>query len=515
MPLLRVRRLGERPGSKGNSDRLVAHARLAAGAGGIVAAFLLAPLLALFDAPAGLAAAGLALVAAGAAAAAIARGRTGALAAAALGVAGLHALLASVLAAFPRLAGGTPLDLLAGLLGLGGAVAITAPVAILALLATGMAVEAARMELDSAGNRGVPIHLPLRAERAEDLFLAPRPVAWALGFARCLGTGFASPGLLLFEAGREISGLAARARGRRRFAVHASLDPAALARAQAAIGDSARLECRRTVLPAAQNADLLVVEGPTEAAPQLARLLETSFLLEGAFAWSREASRIERRIASLAREAEEAVTIEARSALLEEAESIAHAVALRDLVEEERTLLLGWKTQSLALLLHRRLDEGAAGRASPLVVAPAPAILPDLSALVSAGGLGGSSDVVYMPYWILPVATEAGDVEVAVDATTRTIDPGAVLAALDARGPRLLLAAAGRFVPAARVEEAAEEASRAFADRGYVARSAGAFLVYAPFLPTRDGSVNLLTGEPAGALPALPRGALPAGTLVS
>lgn len=341
-----------------------------------------------------------------------------------------------------------------------------------------------------------------------------------------------APGRLLEAVGA--AGLRAEAQGRRvlvtvptrvRAEVAADRTPGPARRVARAVGRAlagappdGRVEVRwrRVRLPAAARGRVLDVRGPPAAVRELRRAFEGDLAFVGPHAWSAEATRLERRVDGLHRDAAVAVTVEERTRLLEEAEGLARRVEGRDLLAEELEVLRA-KLARVRLGLQDALLRHAGRPKTPeRLLAPQPVLEADLEEEVRAGGSGSGKGLRYVPHWIVPVETRWGELEVVVNAATGRIVPAEsrrLHARMVARSPRLLLDAtrAPRFL------EAPDPAGRVVAEvRRHLRHEAGYWgpfsldeelveTVLVPFVPGEDGAaVNVLTGERIDGVNRLP-----------
>lgn len=403
-----------------------------------------------------------------------------------------------------------------------------APAALAALAAPLLAGwRAHALDLGLAATGRLPRALPLRAlvtERPEDLL---RPsYRWkrvVAGLARRLFDGLRLPGLLAVDV---VLTLLARVRPGERVHLDADLD--ALERAFAAAGASCsfdgaaldvqlpdhgrvRVKRRQLAFPTTGPAAVLDLAGPPAATAEVRRLLETDLCHVGRFAWTMQGLRWEARLNALLRDASQASTLEERSVLLDEAQRVERLLESRDLMAEERSLLRGWKAQRLRVLLSAKLlSEPVGPRTEGRIVAPAPALAPDVGQVIDAGGLATLRRAVFVPHFVVPVRTGWGEHEVLVNALTGAPDLDAgedVLSWARERGATLFLAVprGAQFLPAPEPSAALLRALREAVRGADVAHATTApDTLFVPFLPSEGGYVNGVTGARAADLGPVP-----------
>jgi len=157
------------------------------------------------------------------------------------------------------------------------------------------------------------------------------------------------------------------------------------------------------------------------------------------------------------------------------------------------------------LVATRLLSEPVGVRPEGRVLAPAPALAPDLARVLDAGGLALLRRAVFVPHWVLPIRTRAGEVEVLVNALTHKplADDAraALLSCATERAPVLFLDAprSVSFLPAPEPTAAVLRELRDAFPGADVAPSVNAPCEWllVPYLPTSDGYVNAVTGEKA------------------
>ncbi|GEM_PF-6920479 len=268
-------------------------------------------------------------------------------------------------------------------------------------------------------------------------------------------------------------------------------------RAEGALSPALRVRASRLAFPALARGAHLDVRGDAAEARRLRAWLEGPCCHALVFSWSDAGVRLERRLNAMLREAQGAATLEERSVLMEEASRLASVLLERDLNGEEHAILATLKGQRLrGLLATRMLSEPPGSRPEGRVLAPAAAMAPPLSRVLDAGGLSAVKRLVFLPHWVLPVATPWGEGEVLVNALTGKPDPDgpALLDAMRRRAPTHFLDAGSRaqFLPAPAPNAALLHEVRGL---GAVAHAPAALeLVYVPFVGAAEGYVNAVTG---------------------
>lgn len=387
----------------------------------------------------------------------------------------------------------------------------------------GWRVLALSLALRATGRK--PRALPLRALDAADGDALARPAAapWR-GLLRAWAEGWLLPGGLALHAA---GSLAHRIAGSE--TLHARWDrdsvKAALLAHGAAVeekgagllvtlpqsGARARLRPARLGFPRGEPA--LEVRGAPPARLALRRALESDAAPALTLSWTDAGRRIEARLNSLLRDAATASTLEERSALYEDAQRIETILDERTLLHDDWVVLRAWKTHRARLALAQKLlSEPVGPRGEGRVVAPAPAMRPDLARVMDAGGLAALRRAVFVPHWIVAVRTPWGEREVLVNALTGKPDTegGAdVLAAARDRGATLLLDAprSVRFLQAAEPTAAILRDLRAALPRGVdvvAAADAPVDWLFVPHVPSGDAYVNAVTGAPAADLGPAP-----------
>lgn len=426
-----------------------------------------------------------------------------------LAVAGhlLHARGEGLRFAFPPMLGDGLAGALLLLLGL-----------LLVPLGVGIRLRALVLGYDASGADAASSRALLLALTQRHLDDAPRGAHVPLALLRSLGEAWMLPGLLLLD----FVTLPAR-RGRDRL--HADVSLPSLAeglaaegchperlgqglrvrlppRAEGDLGGVVLVRPRRLAFPAFESSRALDVSGDAEDVRRLRRLLEGPLCGRIVFSWSRVGRRVEARLNALLHDADRANTLEERGLLLEEVDRMERSLAARDLSPGEWTILVGWKLQRLrGHLLSRMLHEPPGARADGRVPAPAPALLPPLSRVMEAGGLAAMRRAVFVPHWIVPVATAWGERDIVVNALTGradALDGPRILEAMARQGPSLLVDAARpeAFLPAPAPTAALLRELRVHGGATPV-HLAGVELAYVPFVPTEDGYVNAVTGAEA------------------
>jgi len=123
------------------------------------------------------------------------------------------------------------------------------------------------------------------------------------------------------------------------------------------------------------------VSGRAHARRAVARALESDATDAMSFAWTAPARRLESRLNVMIHEAARASTLEERSALYEEAHRVERVLDARPLLHDDWVALRAWKAQRLRLLLsHKLLAEPVGPKPEGRLVAPGPAIAPDMRA---------------------------------------------------------------------------------------------------------------------------------------
>lgn len=400
---------------------------------------------------------------------------------------------------------------------------------ILALpLISGWRTRALDLALRATGRR--PRGLPLRALTADegDELLVNNVTAKraALGALRAWLDGWTLPGLVALD-------LAHRLRPGHVERVHVDADLARLERAYASVGATTDLRARSLVLqlpnrsdrvglrrhrlafPRGEQAFVIEISGPRAAAHEARRLLETELAHVGRFAWTAQGLRWEARLNALIHDAHDAASMEERSALLEEAARVERLLDARDLMGDERQLLRGWKAQRLRILLSNKLLSEPVGPRGERALAPAPALAPELSMILDAGGLSSLRRLVFVPHWIVPVRTPWGEQEVVVNALTHKADIAAGLSVLRAareRGASLFVVAPRgvQFLSAPEPNASVLKTIREAGVKGKAAYDSGSAMeiIYVPFVPSDDGYHNAVTGEAAADMGPAPTAAM-------
>ncbi|HVL47368.1 MAG TPA: hypothetical protein VM889_02300 [Candidatus Thermoplasmatota archaeon] len=432
------------------------------------------------------------------------------------------------------------------------AVAAAALAALALLVVAGVASRALALGLDVGGAspRAVPFLAALVARDPRDLLAPPR-----------LGGSAVVPGAVsaAFEAAADFAlvvvdgalapfaRLAARLAGRDRERLHAAGDLGAVARALEGAGLRARVEgrvlvvamgggdepsrevfarTRRLLFPRVEADALLDLSGPPRDVIAVRRALESLAAFDLAFAWSREARRLESRLNALARASLEASTMEDRATLLDEAERLEASARARSLAEDEWSLLAGWKGAGLRAALAERMARDPLGGATPgLQVAPGAVLPANLGAVVETGGLAALGRLVYVPYFVVPVATPAGELDVAVNAFTGfdPADSEAVLARFDAEGASHLVESERRptFIQLKSRAPGAKSTSEALAaafggkPSRYAPLTHAATVLNVPFVEMPGGVfASAVTGATHETLAARLPSTLPPGVLV-
>lgn len=264
---------------------------------------------------------------------------------------------------------------------------------------------------------------------------------------------------------------------------------------------AASLKPRRLHFPRCDASRLLVLEGPTDARVSLRLALERDAAFCGRASWTAAARRLEARVDALAREEEDAWSHEERGALLETLASLEAGLRLRPLLADEWGALL-WKVEALKARLLREPPTPLASERRPL--APAPALAPDLTRILDAGGLSATARLLYVPHHLVRVRTAIGEAEVAVNALTQEIDLAesrALLRALESRGADLRAhGTRAAFAPApaptaALLGDVRTVVRRAWGPRRTEARLEDVELLYVPFVEREDGWANAVTGR--------------------
>lgn len=373
-------------------------------------------------------------------------------------------------------------------------------------LVAGWRAHAVALALRSTGR--LPRALPLRALDAADGadLLRPRGNV-ALGLLRRLGEGWLLPG----AAAMDLFGRLARRGETMHGALDADAAKAALVEAGHAVEDTPR-GLVVTLEDGARVAVKLVpvllsphggvaLHGPPEARRAVRRILEAEGLR---MCWTDAGRRFEARLDALLREAGVASSLEERSALYEEAQRVEKVLDHRDLLHDDWVVLRAWKAHRLrSMLAHKLLGEPVGPRTEGRVLAPAPALQPDLARVLDAGGLGTLSRAVFVPHWVVPVRTRWGEAEVLVNALTGKphSNGAALLEAARERGAGLSLAAprSVRFLPAPEPTAALLRDLRDALPGVDVSRAAEGPVEWllVPHLPTGDGYVDAVTGAPA------------------
>jgi hypothetical protein len=334
----------------------------------------------------------------------------------------------------------------------------------------------------------------------------------ALGIARRYARGLALPVLALRDAfaprerlharagfdeislGFTAAGATCEARG---SALHVTL----------ADGRRARLRRGTFAFPCVDASLTLRGEGAHEAR----RLLESDLSHLCVFAYTQQGRRWEARLNAMLRDAHVASTLEERSLLLEEAQRVEDLLGTRALLEEEWTRLRGWKAQRLRVQLATKLlSEPVGARTEGRLLAPHPALAPELSRVIEAGGLASVKRLVLVPHWILPVRSSWGEREVLVNALTGKLDPDeALLDAAREKAPSHFVDAprSTNVMPAPEATAAVLRELRTALGPGVdVEPAAGgsADVLLVPFVPTAEGYLNAVTGARAADLGAPP-----------
>lgn len=363
--------------------------------------------------------------------------------------------------------------------------------------------------------RGLPLRA-LDAVRGADL-LAPAPAPWR-GLLRRYADGLLLPGALALDlAGRMLR------RARRAEVVHGALDADLAKAALVGAGFLVESDGRRLILtlderhggggrvslrsvPLALSPQGGVeVRGSAEARRVVRRALESEAAGALAMCWTEAGRRLEARLDAMLREAAVASSLEERSALYEEAQRVERVLEARELLHDDWVALRAWKAHRLrAMLAHKLLGEPVGPRTEGRVLAPAPALRPDLATLLDAGGLSTLARLVFVPHWIVPVRTGWGEVEVLVNALTGKPHPrGAqLLDAARAQGVGLMLDAprSVRFLPSGEPTAAILRDLREALGPGVdvsAAASAPAEWLLVPHAPGAEGYVDAVTGAGA------------------
>lgn len=395
-------------------------------------------------------------------------------------------------------------------------------------LLSGWRARALDLALRATGRR--PRGFPLRALIADegDELLTHDLTAKraALGAARAWLDGWTLPGLVALD-------VAHRLRPGHVERLHFDADLPTLERAFASVGATTELRARSLVLqlpnkrervrlrrhrlafPRGEQAFVIEISGPRADAHEARRILETDLAHVGRFAWTAQGLRWEARLNALIHDAHSAASLEERSALLEEAARIERLLDARDLMGDERQLLRGWKAQRLRILLSNKLLSEPVGPRGERALAPAPALAPELSMILEAGGLSSLRRLVFVPHWIVPVRTPWGEQEVVVNALTHKADLAAGLSVLRAareRGASLFVVAPRgvQFLPAPEPNASILKTIREAGVKGKASYDSGVTMeiIYVPFVPSEDGYHNAVTGEAASDMGPAPAPAM-------
>ena len=393
-------------------------------------------------------------------------------------------------------------------------VALVLAALLVAPLVAGWRAHAVVLALRSTGR--LPRALPLRALDAEDGadLLAPMRAPW-LGLLRRLGEGYLLPGAAAMDAAGRLA--------RRGEVMHGALDAEAARAALVEAGHAVEPRGAGLAVTLAEGGSVLVrpvplllsprggvaLHGAPEARRAVRRALETAGVR---MCWTDAGRRFEARLDRLLDEAAQASSLEERSALYEEAQRVESVLDQRDLLHDDWVVLRAWKAHRLrSLLAHKLLGEPVGPRAEGRVLAPAPALRPDLARVLDAGGLATLPRVVFVPHWVVPVRTRWGEAEVLVNALTGKPHPDgpALLDAARQQGAGLLLAAPRgvKFLPAPEPTAALLRDLRDALPPGVdVSRAAEAPIEWllVPHLPTAEGYVDAVTGAPAADLGPVP-----------
>ncbi|MFA5860073.1 MAG: hypothetical protein WDA16_00115 [Candidatus Thermoplasmatota archaeon] len=268
--------------------------------------------------------------------------------------------------------------------------------------------------------------------------------------------------------------------------------------------DGGQVRADRVCLAFPRRAHALRVRGESAAVRRAVLLIES--LSVGSFARTEAGRRFEARINTMLRDAVCANTLEERSLLAEEAQRLERILDARDLPPHEWTALRAWKTQRLRLAIATKLlSEPAGPRAEGRVIAPAPALSPDLSRVLDTGqGLSTLRRIVFVPHWIVPVRDASGEREVLVNALTHkpeVMQGDEVLRAAREQAPSFFLDAprSVTFLPAPEPTAAVlRDLREAFPHADVSPAVAGpAEWLLVPFVPTSEGYVNAVTGQKA------------------
>lgn len=400
--------------------------------------------------------------------------------------------------------------------GASGVLLVLAALVVAPLLA-GWRAHALSLALSTTGRK--PRFLPLRALDARsgaDLLRAPdRP--W-LGALRRLGEGYLLPGASLMDIGGRALRVGADT-------LHGRLEPEAAARALVEAGfaveparaglvvttgeaqGGARVRVRPVPLALSPQGGI-EVRGPFEARRAVRRVLESDASAAIAMCWTEAGRRLEAKLDTLLREAQVASSLEERSALYEEAQRVERVLESRDLLHDDWVALRAWKAHRLrASLAHRLLGEPVGPRTEGRILAPAPALRPDLARVMDAGGLLLLPRLVYVPHWIVPVRSPWGELDVLVNALTGKPHPegDALLAASREQGAGLMLdlPRGVRFLPAGEPTAALLRDLREALPRGVdVARASEGPIEWllVPHVPGPEGYIDAVTGAAASDL---------------
>lgn len=327
----------------------------------------------------------------------------------------------------------------------------------------GARVHGIGVTLDATGATARSIRLDaatMGAREAADLDArvpAPRVVAGAL--AR-LAEGYHFAGAMAaVAAAAVVDAVRARSARERVARLHADVTLETLAMALAERGVVADVidgRLRATVPPTAASdaapvvrvrlvtlrfprvaADQLVeIAGEADAVQRFRALVEQDLAHLARFTWSRPARRLEARIDGMAAEARVVGSVEERSILLEEIDTLARVIARRRLSHDEWAILQ-WKAQRLRARLATSLaGEPTAPKREDRVKTPAAALAPDLAHVMSAGGLSAIERLAFAPHWVVPVESAWGEREIVIDAATARHDAATSAALLDAMATR-------------------------------------------------------------------------------
>lgn len=387
-----------------------------------------------------------------------------------------------------------------------------AAVLLLVPLYAGMRLRALRLAWEASGSRARGVRT--LAETLARPHGTLGPPAWTGAWRGALARwadGAALPGLLVLD----LALLARRPHDR----LHAETTIEALARELPAHGASVERDGReltvrfadaplltiaagRILLPPGPSLD---VRGPLAQARKLRRLLEGDAAHAIVFCWSAPAQRWERRLNAMRKEARAADTLEERSLVMEELDRMRRAISERALCGEEHAILSLKERDARGLLAHRMLSEPPGNRGEPRVLSQHAAMMPDVSRVLDAGGLGAVKRVAFVPHWIVPVQTPWGEQEVVVSAATGKFDPDesrALLEAMRARGPALFLDVGTQalFLPAPPPTGALLREMRSAGLAVVEAVATGDIatdVVYVPYLATAEGYASGVTGKVA------------------